>query len=202
MPSITQIAAQVLGEEYMWSRYLVPDQPITPRASSVTGLTCIKDGNGNRKLAKNGEEVEAFDYKGGLGMFYEYLHNLSHQAKDNGRIILVAHNGKRFDMPVLIHAFKQINVTQNNLEKLNVTFADSMKILKEEAKENPQLFTYEDEAPKNKSFSFSLFNLHKHFCHKEFEGHDACEDVKALTRVIEASLNTPRDTIASNTFDP
>ena len=203
---ICQIAAWVMGEPRVWSRYLIPQKKIHFGASKVNKLK-VKKLKGRKVLTKCGEPVCAEQYEIGLKHFYKYLTELRkkyHQTDPNSRIILTAHNGWSFDTPILLNAFAKINVTREKLKSLNVCFADSLLIIRDIQKENPSLFLPKEERDgpaKRKKVSTSLPSLYERFFHENYSAHDAVEDVKAMKRVLfDSPLGITKANICNNTF--
>ena len=213
---ICQVSVQVLGEERVWSRYLVPTKNIAPGASRVNGLKVSKNENGKRILLKGGEELPAKSYIDGLKEFYMYLCQLSRKHKKlhpSGRLILLAHNGRRYDAPILINALRKISVTAKKLNDISVCFSDSLSILSELQKENNPFLTNSSESfdggigpaavKVSSKVSLKLTSLYQHLFNEGFPAHDATEDVKAMKRVLfEPPLQLPISVISNNTFKP
>ena len=191
----------------LWSKYLIPQKNIDDKASSINKLKLEKYERGQNILTKFGKPVCAEQYETGLKQFYQYLTELRkkyHQTDPNSRIILTAHNGQSFDVPILLNAFAKINVTQEKLKSLNVCFADSLLIIKDIQKENPSLFLSKEEtdgSAKRKKVSTSLSSLYERFFHEDYSAHDAVEDVKAMKRVLfDSPLGITKANICNNTF--
>ena len=219
---ICQIGAQVLGEEEVWIQYLVPTVDISPDATFVNQLTVEMDENKQRILCKNGIPVnEAKSYTEGLQAFYDYLCQLSRKQRElhpNARLVLVAHNCKSFDAPILLNAFRAINVPIKKLNELKVCFSDSLLILRKLQKENHpllyetqpfQIFKTQDESTNNKPLeeeklfkvSLGLTRIYHHLFGEDFPAHEAGEDVKAMKRILfHPPLGINESVIKSNTF--
>uniref|UniRef100_A0A1X7U8R4 Exuperantia RNAse H-like domain-containing protein n=1 Tax=Amphimedon queenslandica TaxID=400682 RepID=A0A1X7U8R4_AMPQE len=212
---ICQVSVQVLGEERVWSRYLVPTKNIAPGASRVNGLKVSKNENGKRILLKRGQELPAKSYIDGLKEFYMYLCQLSRKHKKlhpSGRLILLAHNGRRYDAPILINALRKISVTAKKLNDISVCFSDSLSILRELQKENNPFLTNTESVDGgmgpagvqvSSKVSLKLTSVYQHLFNEGFPAHDAAEDVKAMKRVLfEPPLQLPISVISNNTFKP
>ena len=200
---ITQIATlEVFGKGREWSRYLVPNKDIESKASEITGLQVEETDNGRRILMKGVEEVDAASYEEGLSEFYEYLCDLIREQRvvdPNARLILTAHNAERFDAPVLINAFKKINVTSEELRDSGICFADSLVILRKLRSEDHPLLTHPEEG---KKISLGLASIYNHLFGEDYPAHDASEDVKAMKRVLfHPPLELPQSIISDNTFN-
>ena len=207
-PDICQIAAWAMGEPEleMWSKYLIPQKNINDGASSVNKLKLEKDEQGQNILTKCGKPVCAEQYEMGLNLFYQYLTELRKkycQADPTSCIILTAHNGKEFDSKILLNAFSKINVTRDELMKLNIVFADSLLIIKDIQKENPSLFLLKEETDESEKqmVSASLPSLYKWFFNEKYSAYDAVEDVKAMKRVLfDSPMGITKANICNNTF--
>ena len=215
---ICQISAQVLGEEEIWYQYLVPTEDIGPETTEVTGLAVKTNDKGERVLCKNDIPLlEAKPYKDGLKSFYEYLCQLSikQTALDpNARLILLAHNCKSFDAPILLNAFKNIDVRFKELQGLKVCFSDSLLIIRKIQYDGHPLLNAESPAfplsnrkkeeesgPKLFRVSLSLTKIYFHLFEEEYGAHEATEDVKVMKRVLfHPDLGVNENTIKSNTF--
>ena len=203
-PDICQIAAWAMEEPEVWSKYLIPQKNINDGASRINKLKVEKDRQGKDILTKYGIPVKAEQYEAGIYQFYQHLHELRKQTNPNSRIILIAHNGKKFDVPVLLNALEKINVTREHLTKLNIFFADSLLIIEKIEKENPLVFMNieETDSPRKKpKVSKALSSLYKRFFGENYSAHDAIEDVKAMRQVLfESPLGVTKETIYNNTF--
>ena len=215
---ICQISAQVLGEEEIWCQYLVPTEDIGLEATEVTGLAIKTNDKGERILCRNDIPLlEAKPYKDGLKCFYEYLCQLSMKQRaldPNARLILLAHNCKSFDAPILLNAFKNIDVRFKELQGLKVCFSDSLLIIRKIQYDGHPLLNAESPAfplsnrkkeeesgPKLFRVSLSLTKIYFHLFEEEYGAHEATEDVKAMKRVLfHPDLGVNENTIKSNTF--
>ncbi|XP_011407521.1 PREDICTED: exonuclease DPD1, chloroplastic/mitochondrial-like [Amphimedon queenslandica] len=197
---ITQIAAEVVGQNNMWSKYLIPNQDIGNDATQVTGIH-VEETDGARVLMVGNEEVDAASYEDGLTQFYHYLCQLSNGKDPNSRLILVAHNAKRFDAPILVNAFKKINVSSSDLLEKGIYFADSLEILRKLQKDqHPLLNNPQADKEGGKKLSLGLGNLYRHLFQEDFPAHDATEDVKAMKRILFERLQLDKSFISNETF--
>ncbi|XP_011406276.1 PREDICTED: exonuclease DPD1, chloroplastic/mitochondrial-like [Amphimedon queenslandica] len=195
---IIQIAAEVVGQNNMWSKYLIPNQDIGYHATQVTGMH-VEETDGVRILMEGNEEVDAASYEDGLTQFYYYLCQLSNKKDHNARLILVAHNGRRFDAPILVNAFKKINVSSSDLSEKEIYFSDSLEILRKLQKDqHPLLNNPQDEG--RKKLSLGLGKLYRHLFQEDFPAHDATEDVKAMKRILFERLKLNKSIISNDTF--
>ena len=120
---------------------------------------------------RRGTELAAVSQSQGLTDFCTYLEQYSHSA----RIVLIAHNGDKFDFPVLINALERNNLLRVFLS-INVLFVDSLKIVSKEMKQK--------DSPLQSCRSKSLFDLYECLIKETFDAHDAAEDAAALSRVL------------------
>ena len=198
---ICQIAALPVTQtsKYkMFSRYLVPTIEVSPGATQVNHLQIKETKHKGRILTKCGVKVEALEYKDGLLSFYQYLTQLQ-AAEHDKQIVLTAHNGKSFDFPVLRNAFSKISVT---LAELNISFADTLLILRAMQKENHPILSSR-ESPKviKRGISLTQENIYETLFKERYSAHDAVEDVRALNRILfESTLQVTTDTILQNSF--
>ena len=79
---------------------------------------------------RRGTELAAISQTQGLTDFCTYLEHYSHSA----RIVLIAHNGDKFDFPVLINALERNNLLSVFLS-INVSLLDSLTIVSKEMKQ-------------------------------------------------------------------
>ncbi|XP_069129806.1 uncharacterized protein [Argopecten irradians] len=98
MPQITQIAAHVVDTGEVYNSYILPTIPIEEEASKVTGISI----NSNGELIANENKKDTFSIADGLQNFCEFLEKYQNP-------ILIAHNGRRFDFPVIVNAAKKVN---------------------------------------------------------------------------------------------
>ena len=121
---------------------------------------------------RRGTELAAVSQSQGLTDFCTYLEQYSHSA----RIVLIAHNGDKFDFPVLINALERNNLLRVFLS-INVLRVDSLKIVSKEMKQKDSSL----QSCKSKSLSDLNFEC---LIKETFDAHDAAEDAAALSRVL------------------
>ena len=92
LPQITQIAASDLAGTRTFSQYVMPTELISAGARKVTGLSV--DGE---RLIHHGQPVNATDIQSALKLFSAWVKTIPN-------CVLVAHNGRQFDFPLLVHA--------------------------------------------------------------------------------------------------
>ena len=98
MPHITQLSANEIISGEKFNSYIFPKLPISEESTKVTGIYVNESG----EFKVNGEERNAVGIHGGLQDFFSWLAQFQHA-------VLVAHNGRRFDFPVLVNAARNAN---------------------------------------------------------------------------------------------
>lgn len=95
------------------------------------------------------------------------------------KIVLVGHNSASFDAHILLRTIQEYSPELlHTIKELNIHFADSLILFRKLIKENHDI---KDEG------SFVKINqeaLYKHLFRTNFQGHDAFEDVKALSKIL------------------
>ncbi|XP_053347162.1 DNA polymerase III PolC-type-like isoform X2 [Clarias gariepinus] len=132
--------------------YIFPRCIIDAGASRVTGLTT----HGKRLLLR-GQPVETVPLREALHLFISFLKTIS-------RPILVGHNCKQFDCPILLRILDEFNL----LEEFRDVVSAYLDTLMLSRKMFPNL--------QKRSQPF----LVQHFLQKAYEAHNAIEDVRAL----------------------
>ncbi|XP_066557865.1 DNA polymerase III subunit epsilon [Amia ocellicauda] len=153
---IIQLSA-ISGERTL-NVYMLPRCNMTEEASRITGFT-VEDST----LLLHGQPVETMTHKEALTYFMTFLRNL-HQP------LLVAHNGKRFDCPVLARTLDEFSL-RDDFKQVMCGFLDTFLLSK-------ALFT--------DLRKFSQEYLVKYFLGKSYMAHNALEDVKALQELYKA----------------
>ncbi|MEW8547077.1 MAG: 3'-5' exonuclease [Candidatus Thiodiazotropha sp.] len=176
---ITQLSAYFNSED-SFSYYVMPKGDISRRASDVTGLSIIADNSGTRRMYLNNQEVQTVDLATCLAEFNGWLRSVPGDIK-----LLIAHNGKIFDMPLLIRSFHTCSLQDEFC--LSVSgFVDTLPILRKLL-------------PRRNSYKLTA--LHEDIIGEPFQSHNAIADVQALSAVtnslpvtdkvlLEFSINT------------
>ncbi|XP_033763432.1 uncharacterized protein LOC117344711 [Pecten maximus] len=99
MPHITQITARVVDSSEPFNSYILPTIAIEEEAAKITGI----HRNSSGELIVNGNKKDAVSTQDGLNHFCKFL-----EKHENP--ILIAHNGRKFDFPVLVTAAKSVNM--------------------------------------------------------------------------------------------
>ncbi|TSK13418.1 Protein PML [Bagarius yarrelli] len=131
--------------------YILPRCPIDSGASRVTGLTTRRD-----TLLLHGTPVPTTPLTEALYSFISFL-------KTFNRPVLVGHNCKRFDCPILLRILREIHLLEE-FQQVVSAYLDTLQLSRE-------MFILEKH-----SQSF----LVQHFLHKDYGAHNATEDVRAL----------------------
>ncbi|XP_065944826.1 uncharacterized protein [Magallana gigas] len=153
---IIQLAA-VHGED-KFSAYVTPKRPITPSASEITGLV-VRNG----KLYHLQKEVNAISLIAALDSFLKFL------EKYNSGVILVGHNIKSFDCPVLFRALESCSLLSKFSSKVN-GFLDTKLLFRIS---HPNLTSYSQQ-----SLVARLLGC-------TYGAHNALEDILALQKLVD-----------------
>ncbi|XP_060565928.1 LOW QUALITY PROTEIN: uncharacterized protein LOC132724962 [Ruditapes philippinarum] len=171
LPQITQIAASDLAGTRTFSQYVLPTEPISAGARQVTGLSV--DGD---RLLHLGQPVEATDIKSALQLFTAWVKKIPN-------CVLVAHNGKKFDFPVIVIALNCAGVYD--------MFVDGTKALVD------SLSLFRKVIPGRKSYKQE--DLVHDILNTSYGAHDAAEDVHALGSLI-SHLDVDNKTVLTQSF--
>lgn len=153
-PHITQLAAKEISSGSSFNRYIIPKIPISPSAERVTKMTVADESS----MMVNGISVEAVSIQSVVSDFTTKFNN----------VVLVAHNGRRFDFPVLILAALGCG-TFDTFAKTITGFADSLTIFKA---------TYPKES------YYKQEDLVRNLLHKGYAAHNAIDDVVCLAELL------------------
>ncbi|KAL4235710.1 rRNA-processing endoribonuclease [Mactra antiquata] len=162
IPHITQIAAQVVGQSISFNLYVQPLIPITAAAQQITGISMVGD-----KMFVNGSPVSTVDIITACDSFIEWLEKFSN-------VILTAHNGKRFDFPVLVSVLSKVNKF-DRFSQCVMAICDSLALFR---KVYPGRSTYKQE-----SLVSDILNI-------TYNAHDAAGDVWALSTLLQHAVST------------
>lgn len=126
---ILQIAAMPMGDSDLpsFNRFILPTVPIHWRASQTHGITVV-----NGCLERNGEDLDADEDAGAvLKQFFKWCADMH----DEKNLVLVAHNGSRFDFHLLFNMARKLKVgLPTKLENLRLVDSRTacQKLFKEE----------------------------------------------------------------------
>lgn len=150
-----------------FSKYILPEKNISPQASVVTGLT-VQEGT---LLYKN-NPVPAVTAGVALTLFMDFLRPLNSP-------VLVGHNIKTFDVPVLFHNLSRFNMV-SEFSTLTTGFLDSRLVA---MKHIPK----KDLPP---SEGYSQQSLVKTFMTgAKYNAHNAVDDVAALEALYNSKFH-------------
>ncbi|XP_061170673.1 uncharacterized protein LOC133180113 [Saccostrea echinata] len=167
MPHIVQIAAVELKSGSAFNTYVRPKMAQTDTARTVTGIVASSSG-----VFVAGKLVESENIHSAAEKFIKYL-------KKFKNVCLFAHNGRRFDFPVLISTFKNI---EKDIELASVVTCciDSLSMFKKCFKDQ--------DSYKQESLFRSLLN-------DTYSAHNAVDDVKALGKLVQHALLSSVDVL-------
>lgn len=155
-----------------FSTYLLPqERTIADSATKVHGIS-VQYRNGSKVLVKRGKQLTAASQTQGLTDFCSFLHQ---QHKGSCLLVLIAHNGDRFDFPILLNALTRNSLLDNFLST-EIMLLESLKLISVEMKQKS--------SPLKSCKSKSLSDLYGFFLHDKFDAHDAQEDVAALADIL------------------
>ena len=152
-----------------FSCYIVPDGDINPDATRVNGFT-----KHHRRLYRGGKIIpDATSPQDGLVQFLRWLQNK--QIRNGKRFILVAHNGYKFDGPVLLNNFLHHQIANmDTITSLVAGIGDSLVAFKK--------------------FCVGPYNLQSLLIRGGIRGeqtHDALDDASALKELVELVSRPP-----------
>ena len=163
----------MLETKKSWSQYFQPTQPISPNATKVNNLAVI-----NYKLCRNGRECKDVVHpKTGLTMFIDQLV----QNYPDG-VILIAHNGAKFDFPRLKRNLDRFDVKL----KTNYTIhcIDSLPLFRQNF---PNLEAHNQPVLVRRFLNAS----------KVPNEHDALVDCMNLKKIIKAAARQKKEDISA-----
>lgn len=151
---IIQLAA-VCGER-LFNDYTVPVREISNGATNITGFTVC-----DSRLCRDGVPVPTIPLRDLLIQFLTYLAQFHNP-------ILVAHNARCFDAPVLMRVLAE-NGLQQDFKQIVHGFLDTLPLSREIYPRLP---------------GYSLEALVNQFLGQHFDAHNAVEDAKVLQRLF------------------
>ncbi|XP_045215104.2 uncharacterized protein LOC123565301 [Mercenaria mercenaria] len=176
---IIQLAAFV-DSSTVFNSYIMPTGSINESATAVTGFT-IERKDGMRRMYQHGIPVYTVDKHTGLTSFIEWLSSISDKKK-----ILIAHNGSRFDFPILFEQLESAKLV-NNAKTAITGVCDSIHVLKTVIKNR-------------ESKKYSLGVLYEETFGETFDGHDALNDAKAIAKIFQ-NVQVSKTQIAALSVD-
>ncbi|XP_063402102.1 protein PML-like [Mytilus trossulus] len=151
---ITQISAT--SDKGSINTYVLPKKPITPKAQEITGIKV--EGS---KMFCHDKEVKSVGIKEALKMLILFLA----QYKKN---VIIGHNIKSYDLPVLFCALNNCSI-MNEFSCSILGFLDTLQLFKSLL---PGLTSY------------AQSNFYNTVLNETYDGHDSMEDVVALSRLF------------------
>lgn len=171
---IIQIACKSTADESAArSVYLVPDtRHIAESATKVHGLS-VQYKSGSKVLVDcEQRKLPAVNQNAGLVWFCRYI--ADQVSKSSSRVVLMAHNGDKFDFPILLKSLGRQSLLQTFKES-NILLVDSLKVVTQAMKG--------EDSPLKGLKSKSLTSIYTFLFNEEFKAHDAEQDVEALSRI-------------------
>lgn len=156
IPHITQWCTQDYSSGNVFSAYVTPKVPISNEAELVTKLTM--DGG---IMKYNGVPVTAFSISETLQKFLDSLGT-------SKNVVLAAHNGRTFDFKILTEALEKTRKLES-FTKHVIGFCDTIAMLKKILPKRP---------------SYKQEQLVKGVMNKQYNAHDATQDVSALRDLL------------------
>lgn len=153
------MAALETNTQEEFSTYVCPKVQITPEAEKVTGI--VYDGS---CLYFHGKLVDSVSIYSAIKSFFQWLNKYEN-------VVLVAHNGRLFDFRIFSYAATCINL-KNELCKTIEGFVDSLSLIR-------------SKYPKLQKFSQEF--LAQYFCSETYSAHNAVDDVRMLTKILECA---------------
>lgn len=159
IPQITQIAANVVDGTSSYNSYILPTIDVDEEAADITKI----HRNTNGELIVSGEKVDALSIRDGLRDFCSFLQKHSNS-------ILIAHNGRKFDFPVMVWAASRVGMLDRLVECV-FGCVDSLNVFR---KVFPKLSSY-----RQVDLSKALLGDSYHY-----EAHNAIADVTTLSDMV------------------
>lgn len=158
IPHLTQIAAKEVKSSDEFSSYVTPKLPISEGAQQTTGITMADDN----VMFVSGTRVESVDIHSALEEFIKWLNKYD-------RVVLLAHNGRKFDFIVLVSAMSNVNKLDEFLASV-IGCLDTLSLFRK---------TYAGRS------SYKQEDLVKDILGLQYNAHDALEDVRALVKLFQ-----------------
>ncbi|XP_043287501.1 uncharacterized protein [Venturia canescens] len=136
---------------------------INARASEITGLSVV-----NGELFLDDEKQTTVSLQTALSNFLRYLSGFQRQ----GPIILLAHNGTRFDFPIILRNMEKLNL-MSEYRAVVAGFVDTLDVFK---KVLPKRESYSQE-----NLATALLNPDGHYHNR---AHNAISDVLTLNQLV------------------
>ncbi|XP_053407803.1 uncharacterized protein LOC128559602 [Mercenaria mercenaria] len=138
---------------------------VAKRASEITGVEILCN-SGTRQMTKHGKAVNAVGLGESLELLITWIESIGDKPK-----VLIAHNGKNFDMQILLRNVRKCGL-EDDFCKAVAGFSDSYILLRTERKDIKQ---------------YKLTSLYSEFVQETYCAHSAAEDALALLKVYRAA---------------
>ena len=180
---LCQIAAINQAGDQSFSEYILPDKNIGKHASKVNNLT-IQTINGQRALFKESNPVQTLTCNDTLTIFVSFIkksvQEVEKSTSKNVCSVLVSHNAKRFDVPVLLRNSNSSIITK--FQSLSICFTDTLTLFEYLVKNSILQDQNGGPCALNQSAVYmALFNQH-------FNAHDTLADVKPLCQMLQTHI--------------
>lgn len=172
---MTQIAGQEVESGLKFNRYVVPQVPISPSAERVTKIS-MRNGS---DMIVNGFPVQSVGIKQALCEFLLWL-------KSFKNVVLVAHNGRRFDFVVLTSALANCGLFDEYVSVVPA-LADSLPVFKSVI---------------NDQDSYKQEDLARNVLGIEYDAHNAEHDVRCLVFLVSHAVNIETKCFLQKSFPP
>lgn len=166
MCDIIQLAA--ICEDKVFNVYTLPGRALTDSAKKVTGFSVS-----NGRLFLHGAPVDTIPLAEALTKFIAFLRSFRRP------VLLVAHNAKRYDAPLLTRVLQQCSLL-SQFQQVVSGFLDTFLLSKKMFRLN----------------SYSLENMVRYFLRKSYNAHNAVEDARVLQELYKAWRPTTFNTLA------
>jgi hypothetical protein len=166
IPHITQIAASDVNSSREFNCYVIPKVPQSSEAQKISGIVV----SSSQKMTVDGKDVEPDTIHTATDKFLKWLEKYQ-------KVVLIAHNGRRFDFPVFISALK----STNNFQKFCNIFVgciDSLPVFR-------KVFAGQN--------SYKQEDLVKSILNASYNAHNALEDVKSLGWLFQHAKMNVKD---------
>jgi DNA polymerase III epsilon subunit-like protein len=178
---LCQLSAVDKSDHCSFSEYILPNNCIDKYASRVNKLS-VRTVNGQRTLFKKAEQLATLTSSEAISRFSLFLESSIDYCKTltdkDVCTILVGHNAKRFDIPVILR--NSTSSFHEKMQSLGVLFGESLSIFEQLVRSKHPALQQAD----NQSCPINQTALYQCLFQETFEAHDAFEDVKALRKML------------------
>lgn len=177
MPHITQLCVHEPQSRKTFSRFVLPKIQISEGAEEVTKI-CVQQTPSGPIMLSHGIQVEHCSITQAVKDLIAWLR--TNNFKNN---IMIAHNGRKFDFPILMHSLDNIGMVDEFCAVVQAC-ADSLKLVKLKL---PRRSSYAQE------------ELVREVLQKSYNAHDAVADVIALSELL-TTLKVAQNELMKNCF--